>query len=120
MFTAININLDQQISPGNVVPHLAQPSSGSGRPQRCKLFWAKLDLTLFPVCAAAHFESERRGFALFPKPNMPTSGFGGQITLRDWIMATVFQLIRELLHQKFAFNFPVVSGQAVQLHKVTC
>jgi hypothetical protein len=32
----------------------------------------------------------------------------------------VFQLIRELLHQKFAFNFPVVSGQAVQLHKVTC
>ena len=120
MFTAINVNLDHQISPRNVVPHLAQSSSRSGRPERCKLFWAELDLALFPVCPTANFESERRGFALFPKANMPASGLGGQITLRDLIMATVLQFIGQLPNQKFAFNFPVLCRATVLLHKVTC
>src|SRR5206468_11886305 len=73
MFTTININLDQQISPGNFVAQLAQSSSRCTRPQRCKLLWAELDLAFFPMRAAANFESKRCSFALFSKPNMPAS-----------------------------------------------
>src|SRR5436309_8757355 len=109
MFTAININLDQQISPGNFVAHLAQSSAGSPWPQRSKLLWAELDLAFFPMRASPHFEGERCSFALFSKPNMSASGFGSQVTLRNWIMATALQFLRERLNQKFAFNFPIVS-----------
>ena len=109
MFTAININLDHQISPGNFIPQLAQPSSRRARPQRSKLLWAELDLAFFPMRAAANFESKRCSFALFSKPNMSASGFGSQVTLRNWIMATALQFLRELLNQKFAFNFTIVS-----------
>src|SRR5881396_185389 len=109
MFTAININLDHQIFPGNFVAHLAQSSAGSPWPKRSELSRAKPDLAFFPMRAAANFESKRCSFALFSKPNMPASGFGRQVTLRDWIMATALQFLRELLNQKFAFNFPIVS-----------
>src|SRR5437773_138245 len=108
MFTAININLDHQISPGNFIPQLAQSSSRRARPQRCKLLWAELDLAFFPMRASPHFEGERCSFALLSKPNMSASWFGRQVTLRDLIMTTVLQLIRDLLNQKFAFNFPIV------------
>jgi hypothetical protein len=33
-------------------------------------------------------------------------------------MPPALQLIRQLLKQKFAFNFPIVSRQIVHLHKV--
>ena len=67
------------------------------------------------MCATANFESERRSFALFPKADMPASGFGGQVTLRDLIMATVLQFLRDLPNQKFAFNFPNREGFAVEI-----
>jgi len=63
--------------------------------------------------ASPHFEGERCSFALLSKPNMSASWFGRQVTLRDLIMTTVLQLIRDLLNQKFAFNFPIVSRPIV-------
>jgi hypothetical protein len=35
-------------------------------------------------------------------------------------MPQAVQFLRELPDQKFAFNFPVVSRQIVQSHKVRC
>jgi hypothetical protein len=35
-------------------------------------------------------------------------------------MPRALQLIGQLLKQKFAFNFPIVSRQIVQSHKLRC
>src|SRR5437667_10867408 len=59
MFTAININLDHQISPGNFIPQLAQPSSRRARPQSSKLLWAEIDLALFALSASHNFACMR-------------------------------------------------------------
>jgi len=80
-----------------------------------KLLRTQLDLALFPVCAAAHLERQRRSLALFPKPNVPASGFGRQVTLRDDVVSRAVQFLREPPHQKFAFNFPIVSRLVVHL-----
>jgi len=58
MSAAININFDQQISPGNFVAQLAQSSSNCRGPERGELLRAELDLPLFPVCAATHLKGQ--------------------------------------------------------------
>ena len=49
---------------------------------------------------------------------MSAGRFGRQITLRYWIVPPALEVLRELLKQKFAFNFPIVSRLIVHLHKV--
>src|SRR5207247_335798 len=83
MSAAININLDQQVFPGNFVAQLAQSSARRRWPQRGELFWTQLDLALFPVCAAAHLEGQRRGLPFFAQTNLPACGLCCQITLCD-------------------------------------
>src|SRR6266478_305924 len=118
MSSAININLNEQIFPGNVVAYLAQTSPGSPWPKRSKLFRTEPDLAFFPVCAATHFKRKRCGFAFFAETNLPAGGFGRQITLRYRIVPPALEILRQLLNQKFAFNFPIVSRQIVQSHEM--
>jgi hypothetical protein len=35
-------------------------------------------------------------------------------------MAIALQFLRELLDQKFTFNFPILSRQIVHVHKMKC
>jgi hypothetical protein len=120
MSAAININLNDQIFPGDVIAYLAQTSSGGSRPKRGELFRAEPDLAFFPVRAATHLESQRRSFAFFSETDLSARRFCRQITLVDNVMPQAVQFLRELPDQKFAFNFPVVSRQIVQSHKVRC
>jgi hypothetical protein len=117
MSPLININLNNQIFPGNFAAHLAQSSPGSPWPKRVELFWAEPDLAFFPVCAAAHLESQRCSRAFLAETDLSACGFTRQITLIDNIAPRSVQLIRQPLKQKFAFNFPIVSCSSTFLHK---
>src|SRR6266699_6675633 len=108
MSAAININLDQQVFPENFVAQLAQPSACGRWPERCELFWAELDLALLPGSAAAHFESQRRGFPFFAEPNLPACGLCCQVTFCDNITPRMLQLLGQLFKQKLAFDFATV------------
>jgi len=119
MSAAININLDEQISPRNFVAQLPQSSPGSPWPERGELFRAESDLAFFPVYASAHFESERCSFAFFTETDLSAGGFGRQITLRYRIVPPVLEFLRQQPNQKFAFNFPIVSRPIADLHKVS-
>ena len=116
MSALINVNLNDQIFPGNFAAHLAQSSSGSPWPKRGELFWAKPDLAFFPVAAAAHFESQRCGAAFFAETDLSTCGITRQITLIDNV-ASRLQVLGQPLQQKFAFNFSILCCWAVLLHK---
>jgi len=100
------------------VAHLVQSSPSSCRPERGELFWAKLDLAFFPVCASAHFESERRGFSFSTQPHVSACALDCQITLRDRIVRPVLEFLRQPLNQKFAFDFPILRRSIVRLHKM--
>ena len=58
MFAAINIDLDEEISPRQLVAQLAQSPSNCRGPEQGELLRAKFDFPLFAVCAAAHLESQ--------------------------------------------------------------
>ena len=118
MSAAINIDLDEQIFPGNLIANLAQSSPGSSRPKRGELFRTETDLAFFPVRAATDLESKRRSFAFFSDTHLSACRFCGQITLFDWPVAMALQFLRQLSNQKFAFNFTIVSRQVVHLHGV--
>jgi len=92
--TLININLNDQVFPGNFATHLAQSSSGSPWPKRVELFWAQPDLAFFPVSAASHLESQRCARAFFAETDLSACGFTRQITLIDNVAARAVQLIR--------------------------
>jgi len=117
MSPLININLNNQIFPGNFATHLAQSSPGSPWPKRVELFWTELDLAFFPVTTAAHLESQRGGRAFFAETNLPACRFTRQITLIDNIAPRAIQLVWQPLKQKFAFNFPIVCCSSIFLHK---
>src|SRR6266496_3043631 len=108
MSAAININLDQQVFPGNFVAQLAQPPANGRGPKRGELFWAELDLALLPVCTAAHLESQRRGFPFFAETNLPACGLCCQITLCDDIAPRTLKFFRQQFKQKLALDFPAV------------
>ena len=108
MSAAIDINLDQEVFPENFTAQLAQSSPRRGGPERGELFWAELDLAFFPVYAASHFESQRRGFSFFAETNLPAGGLCRQVALRDDIAPRTVQFLRQLLKQKLALNFPAV------------
>jgi hypothetical protein len=120
MSAAIKIDLNDQIFPGDLITHLAQSSSGGSGPKLGELFPTEPDLAFFPMCAATDLESERRCFAFLAETNLSARRFCRQITLVDNVMPPALQLIRQLLQQKFAFNFPIVSRQIVQSHKLRC
>ncbi len=117
MSALINVNLNDQIFPGNFAAHLAQSSSGSPWPKRGELFWAKPDLAFFPVAAAAHFESQRCGAAFFAETDLSACGFARQIALFDNVTPRALQCIGQPFKQKFAFNFSIVCCWTVVLHK---
>src|SRR5436190_5461070 len=108
MSAAINISLDQKVSPGNFVAHLAQSSARGRWPERGELFWAELDLTLFPMCAAAHLESQRRGLPFFAKTHMSAPGFCRQITLCDEVTPRALDLVRQPPDQILPFDLAAV------------
>ena len=118
MSAAIDINLDQEISPGNFVAQLVQSPACGRRPKSRELFRTELDLAFFTMCAATDLESQRHSFAFFSETNLSACGFGRKITLLDNVMPRALQLIGQLSKQKFAFNFPIVSRPIVHLHKV--
>src|SRR2546430_17739661 len=118
MSAAINIDLDEQIFPRDLVAHLAQSSSCGSRPKLGELFRTKPDLAFFPVRAATDLESERRGFSFLAETNLSACRVGRQITLLNNVMPRALELIGRLLKQKFAFNFPIVSRLVVDSHKV--
>jgi len=115
--TLININLNNYIFPGNFAAHLAQSSPGGSRPKRIELFWAEPDLAFFPVCAAAHLESQRCGRAFSAETDLSACGLTRQITLIDNVAPRAFQFIGQPLKQKFAFNFSIVCCSSNFLHK---
>src|SRR5438270_8326858 len=120
IFTAIDVDLNQETSPGNFVAHLAQSSPGSSGPQRCKLFRAELDLAFFAMCSATDLERERCRIAHFSQANVSACALACQITLRNRPMPQPSEVFRHQPNQKFAFNFAIVSHSAVQLCKATC
>ncbi len=113
----ININLNNQIFPGNFAAHLAQSSTGRSRPKRVELFWTEPDLAFFPVCPAAHLESQRCSRAYFAETDLSACGFTRQITLIDNVAPRAIQFIRQSVKQKFAFNFPIICCSSIFLHK---
>ena len=118
MSTLININLNNYIFPGNFAAHLPQSSPGGSRPKRIELFWAEPDLAFFPVCTAAHLESQRCGRAFFAQTDLSACGLTRQITLIDNVAPRAIQPIRQPSKQKFAFNFSIVCCSTIFLHKV--
>jgi hypothetical protein len=113
----ININLNDQIFPGNFAAHLAQSSSGGPWPKRVELFWTEPDLAFFPVSTTAHLESQRRSRAFFAETDLSACEFTGQITLINNVAPRAVQLIRQSSKQKFAFNFPIICCSSIFLHK---
>src|SRR5690242_1614076 len=97
--------------------HLTYTSPSRRRPQRGKLFCAKLDLELFAMSATSYLKGQRCSLALFSKTDLSACRFCCQVTLRDWIMAAALQFLRQPLDQKFAFNFPILSRPIVHSHK---
>jgi hypothetical protein len=114
----ININLNNQIFPGNFAAHLAQSSPGCPWPKSVKLLWAEPDLAFFPVSTPAYLESQRCSRAFFAETDLSTCGFTRQITLIDNVAPRAIQLIRQPPKQKFAFNFPIICCSSIFLHKI--
>jgi hypothetical protein len=118
MSSLININLNDQIFPGNFAAHFAQSSPGGPWPKRIELFWAEPDLAFFPVSAPAHLKGQCCSRAFLAETDLSTRGFTRQIPLIDNVAPRAIQLIWQSLEQKFAFNFSIICCSSIFLHKV--
>ena len=72
----INVDLDLQFFPGNLVTRFPQSPAFCRRPKCSELFSAQSDFAFFSArpASAAHLEGKRHHFPLFPQANMPSAG----------------------------------------------
>jgi len=105
-------------APGNFVAHLSQSSPRRAGPERCKLFWAQLDLAFLAMGAPTDLERQRRAAACLSEADLSAGRFACQITLLDNKTSRPFQVIRQPFDQKFSFNFAIVSRSIDPSHKL--
>src|ERR1051325_1280941 len=79
----INVDLDLQISPRNLVAGFAQSPPRGSRPQRRKLLWTQPDLAFFPCRRPPNLKCKESCFSFFAQANVPPARFVRQIALRD-------------------------------------
>src|ERR1700730_13347173 len=102
----IDVDLDLELLPRDLVAGLAQSSAFGRRPQCLELFAAQSDFTFFPAwsASAANFERERHDLALLSQKNVTPAWFIHQITLAQWTVSRMQDLHWQPLDQEFAFN----------------
>jgi hypothetical protein len=100
----VDIDLDCQIFPWQLVTDLAQSPAAGGWPQDGELFPAQSDFALFAGRAAADFERKRSGACLFSEADMAPTRFVCEITLRDLEMARAQNLDRQTFDQELPLD----------------
>jgi hypothetical protein len=118
MSPAINIELDQQVVPGNFVAHLSQSSPDRARPERCELLRSQLNLAFFAMAPPTDLKRKRRCMPSLSKANLSAGRFRRQVTLLDNKASRPFQVVRQPVDQKFPFNFAIVSRSIISSHRM--